>query len=233
MFLRTLIVWALGLPATLFLFLMVILSLIFNRDGRAVHAIGALWCRLILALSGVRVSVKDAANIPKGRSVIIMSNHQGAFDIPVLQSRLPLQFRWVAKKSLFKIPVVGWSMSLAGYIGIDRENASAAYKSIEAASDKIKRGVSVLIFPEGTRSAGGELLPFKKGGFLLASKSGLEIVPVAIKGTKDIMKKGSLMISPADVTLSIGEPFPASGLSENELREKTKKAIERLLDQNG
>ncbi|MBI5810981.1 MAG: 1-acyl-sn-glycerol-3-phosphate acyltransferase [Deltaproteobacteria bacterium] len=233
MLIRTLIVWTLGLPITAFLFFAVILSLLFSRDGRAAHAIGALWFGFILKLSGVRVRVRGAGNIPEGRPVVIMSNHQGAFDIPVLQSCLPLQFRWVAKKSLFSIPVLGWGMTIAGYIGIDRDNAASAYKSMEEAAEKIKQGVSVLIFPEGTRSLTGELLPFKKGAFMLASKSGLEILPVAIKGTKDIMKKGSLLITPAKVTLNIGEPFPARGRTENELRDMGKKAIEELFNQNG
>src|SRR3990172_6697866 len=229
MYLRTALVWAAGLPVTFALFALVVLSLLVDRSGCLVHSIGALWCRLILALSGVRVTVKGMENLPLDRPVIIVSNHQGAFDIPVLQSHIPVQFRWVAKKSLFRIPVVGWSMRLAGYIGIDRSDAGSAYRSIEKAAEKVKKGTSVLLFPEGTRSVTGKLLPFKKGGFLIAAKSGVEIVPVAVKGTKGVMKKGSLLISPAGVTLTIGRPMPTEGLGERELRSRARAAIEELL----
>ena len=229
MYLRTLLVWAAGIPITMALFVLVVLSLFIDRTGRLVHSIGALWCRVILALSGVHVLVVGAENLPKDRPVIIVSNHQGAFDIPVLQCHIPIQFRWVAKKSLFKIPVVGWSMSLAGYIGIERARSGRAYKSLEMAAEKVRRGTSVVLFPEGTRSPTGALLPFKKGSFLLAVKSGVDIVPVGIKGTRDIMKKGSLLITPADATLYIGKPMPSAGLAERELCARSRRAIEELL----
>lgn len=229
MFFRTLLVWLLGVPVTIFLFMFVLLSLLIDREGKMVHSIGALWCRAILALSGVKVEIKGAENIPKDRPVIFLSNHQGAFDIPALQGFLDYQFRWVAKKSLFKIPIFGWSMSLAGYIGIERESAGAAYKSIEEAASKIKGGTSVLIFPEGTRSKTAELLPFKRGGFLLAVKSGVPIIPVGIKGTSEIMRKGGALIKPSDVTISIGEPIKTEGADEKELRTETRAVIERLL----
>lgn len=222
-------VWLLGVPVTIFLFMFVLLSLLIDREGKMVHSIGALWCRAILALSGVKVNIKGAENIPKDRPVIFLSNHQGAFDIPALQGFLNSQFRWVAKKSLFKIPIFGWSMSLAGYIGIERESAGSAYKSIEEAASRIKGGTSVLIFPEGTRSKTAELLPFKRGGFLLAVKSGVPIIPVGIKGTNAIMRKGGALIKPSDVTISIGEPIKTEGADEKELRTETRAVIERLL----
>src|SRR4030067_3527944 len=155
MCLRTFLVGALGLPLTAALFIIVLTGFIFARSGSVVHSIGAFWCRIILALSGVRVRVDGAENIPKGGPVIFMSNHQGAFDIPALQGYIPVQFRWAAKKSLFRIPVIGGTTSLAGYIGIDRENAAEAMRNIEEASGKIRGGTSVLVFPEGTRSDSG------------------------------------------------------------------------------
>ncbi len=140
MFLRTLFVWAVGLPVTLVLFLAVLLSLVIDRKGGYIHGIGSLWLRIILKLSGVKVTVKGVENIPKAGPVVFLSNHQGAFDIPALQGYIPKRFKWVAKRSLFNIPVVGWSMSLAGYIAIERESAGSAYKSIEAAAGEIKKG---------------------------------------------------------------------------------------------
>ncbi|MEK6598914.1 MAG: lysophospholipid acyltransferase family protein, partial [Deltaproteobacteria bacterium] len=146
-----------------------------------------------------------------------------------LQGFIPIQFRWVAKKSLFKIPIIGWSMSLAGYVSIDREKAGSAYKSIERAAEKVKKGASVLIFPEGTRSAAGNLLPFKRGGFLLAIKSGVPIVPVSIRGTENLMKKESILIRPGAVKVVIGKPIPVSDADEKLLMEMVRKAIEEGL----
>lgn len=229
MFVRTVIIWLIGLPITAILFIVVLISLALDRSGRLVHSIGALWCRVILRLAGVVVTVRGAENIPRDTPVILLSNHQGAFDIPALQGCLPLQFRWVAKKSLFSIPVIGWSMRFAGYIGIEREAGSKAYRSIVSAARKIQTGTSVLVFPEGTRSASNELLPFKRGAFLLAVKSGAPVIPVAINGTKDIMKKGGFLITPASVTITIGRPIQTVGIDEKGLSEETRRMIERQL----
>lgn len=229
MIIRTLFVWVVGLPATIFLFIVVLLSLIFDRSGNSVHSIGSLWSRTLLFLSGVTVEVKGAEHIIGDKPQIFAANHQGAFDILALQAFLPIQFRWVAKKSLFKIPIVGWSMSLAGYVGIERERPGSAYKSIEAAAEKVKNGTSVLIFPEGTRSADGRLLPFKKGGFLLAIKSGAPIIPISIQGTKDIMKKESILINPGRIKIVVGRPILTIGVEEKVLMESVRKAIEEGL----
>ena len=233
MFLRTFIVWAIGLPLTFVVFILVSLIFMFDRSGSVVHSIGVLWCRIILALSGVRVRVEGTENIPKGGPVIFLSNHQGAFDIPALQGYIPVQFRWVAKKSLFKIPVIGWTMSLAGYIGIDRENAAEAMRNIEEASGKIRGGTSVLVFPEGTRSDTGALLPFKRGAFVLVSKSAVPVVPVAIQGTRDIMKRGRYSIRPSEVRISFGAPLEAKEQDGGDLRRAARCAIEGLMKAQG
>ena len=140
MLIRTLLVWLVGLPVTIFIFIIVIISLAFDRSGNSIHSIGALWSRILLFLSGVTVELKGAENLFQDSPQILASNHRGAFDILALQGFIPIQFRWVAKKSLFKIPIIGWSMSLAGYVSIDREKAGSAYKSIERAAEKVKKG---------------------------------------------------------------------------------------------
>ena len=230
MFFRTLLLWVAGLPITLMLFVVVLLSLLVDRSGRCVHSIGAFWCRIVLALSGVRVTVRGIENVPKDRPVTILSNHQGAYDIPVLQAYMPMQYRWVAKKSLFSIPVIGWTMTLAGYIDIERDDAGKAYKSIEAAAEKVFSGTSILIFPEGTRSQDGTLLPFKKGAFRLAMGSDVDILPVAVQGTGGIMKRGRYSITPAAVTLSFAPPISTEGATAVELRNRTKEAIAAMLE---
>lgn len=230
MLLRTLIVWAFGLPATVLAVLALSMIYLADKTGNGAHFIISLWSRMILAFSGVRVSVTGQENLPKGVPLIILSNHCGAFDIPVLQACLPVQFRWMAKKSLFRVPLIGWAMSFARYIPVDREQGTKAYRSLKKAAEKIKAGTSVLIFPEGTRNPGNGLLPFKRGAFLLAGMcKGAVIVPVALAGTTGIMKKGGFFIRPASVSVAIGKPVNIDGVTVDELSDKTKEAILKIL----
>ncbi len=226
---RSVAVWAAWVPVTIFSFFLIALAWPFDRHTRMMHNICVLWAKAVVAISGVRVTVKGLENVPKGQPVLFLSNHQGAFDIPALQSVLPVQFRWVAKKSLFKVPFVGWSMRLAGYISIDRENPAEAMKSMEEASVKMDQGSSVIIFPEGTRSESGSLLPFKRGAFMLARKCGRPIVPVAINGTGGILKKGGFIVNPVKVTVEIGKPIEIGSSGEKELRNLTKRQVEAML----
>src|SRR5210317_685359 len=133
-------------------------------------------------------------NLPLDAPCILMPIHQSNFDIPVLLGRLPVQFRWLAKAELFKIPIFGRGMRGCGYISIDRSNRKSAFQSLAEAATKIRNGVSVLIFPEGTRSRDGKILPFKKGGFVLSVDAGVPIVPIVIYNTGSIMPKGRLRI---------------------------------------
>jgi 1-acyl-sn-glycerol-3-phosphate acyltransferase len=149
-----------------------------------------------------------------------MANHQSNADIPLLLGRLPVQFRWLAKAELFKIPVFGRAMRGVGYISIDRSNRKSAFESLKQAATTIRSGTSVLIFPEGTRSRDGHVLPFKKGGFVLAVDAGVPIVPIIIHGTGAIMPKGRFVIHPAPVTMEILEPVETSGYTR-----KTKDAL--------
>ena len=227
---RTLIVWSIGVPAAFVLFPFALLGALIDRSGDAVHSVGSLWVGLVLKLAGVGVEVRGAGNIPEG-PVVFAANHIGTFDIPVVQANLPKQFRWVAKKSLFSIPIVGWAMTLGGYVPIDMENARAAVRSIKAASEKIRSGTSVLIFPEGTRNRTGEMLPFKRGGFMLALKSGAPVVPVSIAGTRDIMNIGGFVIHPNNATVVIGRPIPTEGLDEQAVMKLVREAIEEGIEE--
>lgn len=227
--LRSSAVWAVWIPVTIISFFLIALAWPFDRRGNVMHNICVLWAKVLVAVSGVRVRVTGLGNVPKGSPVLFLSNHQGAFDILALQSVLPVQFRWVAKKSLFKVPFVGWSMRLAGYISIDRENPAEAMKSMEEAAAKMDSGSSVVIFPEGTRSETGSLLPFKRGAFMLAKKCGRPIVPVAINGTGGILKKGGFIVNPMRVAISIGSPIDIGSSDEKELRNMTKRQVEAML----
>ncbi len=195
--------------------LILVLSL-FDRRGLSTHEIGRFWLRAILFITGVKVEVRGLEHLKKDEAYIFAANHQSQFDIPVLAVALPYQIRWLAKKSLFHIPFFGWALKAIGYIPVDRENPRKGYESLLLAAEKIKAGFSVVIFPEGTRSTDGKLLPFKTGGFVLAIKSGRPVVAVAICGTRDIMPKGKLYVRPGRVRLKVFPPIPTEGLSVRE-----------------
>ena len=197
--------------STLILGILAIILSFFSRTGNSVHRIARIWGRGILSVSRVRVSVKGLSQINPARSYIYMSNHQSNFDIPVLLAYLPVQFRWLAKAELFKIPIFSRAMRGAGYVRIDRFNRESAIESIKEAAAKMKDGVSVMIFPEGTRSHDGSIRPFKKGGFVMAVDTGVPIVPVILRGTRPIMDKSSWRINAGNVSLQIEKPIDSTG----------------------
>jgi 1-acyl-sn-glycerol-3-phosphate acyltransferase len=179
----------------------------FTRTGDPVHKVARIWARGILFVSRIKVTVNGLANIDPTQSYVYMSNHQSNFDIPVLLAYLPVQFRWLAKAELFKIPIFGRAMRGAGYVKIDRFNQEAAFESLNEAARKMKNGVSIMIFPEGTRSRDGNIRSFKKGGFVMALDAAVPIVPVVLKGTWTIMDKSSLRINTGEVSLNIETPI--------------------------
>lgn len=199
------IVWVLLITPYFGTFVLV-LSLL-GLNGNSGHRVAQLWGRSLLLGSGIRVRIKGLRRIQASRTYIYMPNHQSNFDIPVLLGCLPVQFRWLAKAELFKIPIFGPAMRACGYISIDRSNRRSAIQSLNQAADAIRGGVSVLIFPEGTRSRDGLIRDFKKGGFVLALKAGVPIVPIVLHHTFSIMSKDSLRITPRDVVLEILEPI--------------------------
>ncbi|MGD8664916.1 MAG: lysophospholipid acyltransferase family protein [Desulfobacterales bacterium] len=179
----------------------------FVKSGDILHKIARFWGRSILVVSRIKVTVEGLSRIDPQHPYIYMPNHQSNFDIPVLLGHLTVQFRWLAKKELFKIPIFGHAMRKAGYISIDRQNRQSAFESLEVAADKIRNGISVLIFPEGTRSRDGKIRPFKKGGFVTAINAGVPIVPIIINGTRAIMTKGKFRVNPGQIHMSIQEPI--------------------------
>ena len=203
------------LPATVVFSIIAIIASFFSRSGNPVHIIARIWSKSILFVSGIGVTVEGLANIDPSQSYIYMSNHRSNFDIPLLLGCLPIQFRWLAKAELFKIPIFGRAMSGAGYVKIDRSNRKSAFKSIEHVAAKMKNGVSVMIFPEGTRSEDGDVKPFKKGGFVMAVDTGTPIVPIILRGTRSIMAKGSWRINPGNVTLAIEKPIDTTGYTRD------------------
>ncbi|MGD8991240.1 MAG: lysophospholipid acyltransferase family protein [Desulfobacterales bacterium] len=225
---RTLYITLWVVFATLVLGLTVMILSFFVKSGDPLHKIARFWGRSILAVSRIKVSVEGLSNIDPRCPYIYMPNHQSNFDIPVLLGHLAVQFRWLAKMELFKIPIFGHAMRKAGYISIDRNNRQSAIKSLALAADKIRNGVSVLIFPEGTRSQDGKIRPFKKGGFVMAIDSGVPIVPVIISGTRAIMTKGRFRVNSGQIHMSIQQPINTitySRATKEVLMEKVRRVI--------
>ena len=146
---------------------------------------------------------------------------------------MPLPLRFIAKKQLGNIPLFGWAMRAGRFIFIDRQNATSARRSIDAAADRIRQGCSVVIFPEGTRSRDGKLAQFKKGGFHLAINSGADVVPVAIRGSREIMPRGALLMRAGVVDIEIGEPISTAGLGANDRPKLLEQVRARVADMLG
>ena len=228
-FLHTIVIYIWTIVATLVVGLSVILVSFFSKTGNSVHHLARMWGRSILWISGLHVQVVGLENIDASRSAIYMSNHQSNFDIPVFFSALPIQFRWLAKAELFKIPIFGQAMRRAGYISVDRSNTKSALVSLKKAAQSIRNGTSVLIFPEGTRSEDALLLPLKTGGFILALDAGVPIVPMAVQGTFAVMPKGRKLIQRQKVRLVIQptiDPSAYTRKTKNELMESVRLAIQ-------
>ena len=219
-----------------FTFLMAVSAIFFtiiDPTGRGYHAHARFWGRIGLLIAGAQLEVHGREKVPRQGPVIYMSNHQGNFDILSLFIAIPRQFSWIAKEELFAIPVFGHSMRRAGYVPLDRSDGRRAFKSLEAAAAIIRSGKSVVIFPEGTRTTDGALLPFKRGGFLLAEKAGVPIVPVTINGSGRLNPSKRLEIYPGTITIRFGGPILTEGkkgAGRDRLMEEVRGAIEAGLD---
>ena len=222
------------IPWTFFISFSAMISTFFDRSGRLYHCHARLWSRVSFRLAGIRLEVTGVEKVPVDTPVIFMSNHQGYFDILALFLALPQRFSWIAKEELFKIPVFGHSMARAGYVPLNRAgDGRRALKSIEAAAAIIRNGRSVAIFPEGSRTFDGELLPFKKGGFLLAGKAGVPIVPVTINGSMRVNPKTRLELHPGTIRVRIADPILTEGVDlhgRHRLLEDVRQAIDEGLE---
>ena len=194
------------------------------------------WSRTILAMSGVPVRIVGRERLAAaGRgSLVVVANHESFADIVVLLSSLPMQVRFLAKRSVFSIPVLGWSIRAAGFIPVDRGDRSRSAATFEAALARLAGGRSVVVFPEETRTRTGELLPFKKGAALLALRSGLPLLPVGIAGTRRVLSRDTLVPTAGPVTLVIGEIIPVAGrpvTDRAKLTEEARSAVALLREE--
>ena len=183
-----------------------IISAFITGSGNIAHTLGTLWSRIILWFAGVRLHISGQENIPKDEPVVFACNHASQVDIPILYLALPVQFRFIVKKELFNIPVFGLAMRKTGYIPVDRSGGRASLISIKQAAEKVRKGISVVVFPEGTRSHDGRLGDFKVGGLLVAIKAKCPVIPVAISGSYKILPRGRIKPQGGDVEVCIGKP---------------------------
>jgi 1-acyl-sn-glycerol-3-phosphate acyltransferase len=176
----------------------------------------------------VSVKVEGMDHLKGEGPFIFMSTHQGYYDVFALLGHLPFQFKWFVKKELFSVPFLGWTMAAAGYINIDREGTRKTVEALNEAAQKIREGMSIVIFPEGSRSPNGSIQPFKKGGFTLAIKSKVPIVPIAITGSRKIMPKDRLTVTSGEIRIRIGYPIETKDYSLKDrkpLMEKVKETM--------
>lgn len=190
-----------------------------------------LWVRLNLLVSGVDVHARREGELDPTQPYVFMSNHQSHFDVLAVVAAIPeFQLRWVAKKELTEIPIFGWALAHADHIIIDRSDHVQAVASLRSAEEKMRRGCSVIIFPEGTRGGGdGVLLPFKKGGFMLALDTGIPIVPIAVRGSQAVLPRDGWQIAAGDIDVVVGEPIAVEGLDRDTLMRRVRAQLEQQL----
>ena len=205
-----------------------------DRSGRSVVWVARQWVSWIDGTCGIRIEAEGLENLDPGQPYVIMTNHQSAVDVAALVATLPGEdWRFVAKRQLTWIPFFGWALALHRHVIVDRGNHERAVASMRRAGERIRSGTSVIVFPEGTRSADGELRAFKSGGFHLALQAQVPILPATISGSHHITPKGSLRIESGRVKITYGAPIPTAGLGVEDrhaLKERVRAAIARGYD---
>lgn len=197
--------------STILLGSLLILFLILFRVPRkkAFFSVSRSWAKAILKLSGIKVYVRGLENLNVKGPKVLICNHQGNFDIPILIATLPVDFRFLVKKELFSIPFFGWCLRSRGDVPIDRRNAARASQTLKDLSKNMEDNAPILIFPEGTRSLDGKVQEFKRGSVVIAAECGAKIIPIGISGSFAIQKRGAFEVNPSSVSVNIGEPVDA------------------------
>src|ERR1051325_3908606 len=228
-------VWAalVAIAVTIPLSTAVMLVAIVKSNARIIDPIIRAWAWCLVKAAGIELRVAGLEHDDPKQRYILIGNHHSYYDIPCVFAAMKSQpIRFMAKVSLFKIPIFGWSIGRAGFIPIDRKNRRTAVKSFELAVQRIRKGNTVVVFPEEGRSRERAMRPFQRGGFLLALRSELPILPIAIDGTYDVYRAGAKWITPGPVTIRIGTPIPTAGLTvrdKDRLLEASREQILGLL----
>jgi len=216
---------------TIFMGLLALPGGLFDRSGRRLHWFSTTWSRLIMKTIFSPVTVTGLDKIDTSKPHVYAVNHGSALDIPVLYANLPFQFRIAFKKELLSYPVVGWQLKRSGQVCIDQQNPSHSVSSIRAALKGLKAGLPLVIFPEGGRTPDGEIKPFLSGAFFLAIKAQVDIVPVALVGTYELLPMNTYHIKSRPLEMRVGKPISTLGLKGHDLQAlsaKVQKAVEDL-----
>ncbi|NTU93102.1 MAG: 1-acyl-sn-glycerol-3-phosphate acyltransferase [Chlorobiaceae bacterium] len=231
--LQTLLFFLVLLPVMFFgLSIGLVLNLI-DPTGDLFYRMTAWWGRFSAKLLGISIEVEGAEHYQPDKTYLIVSNHAGMADIPLILGSIRLNLRFVAKEELGRIPILGWTLKGSGYVLIKRGQNREALQSLLDATVQLKKGHSIHIFPEGTRSVDGRLLPFKRGAFIIARKAGVPVLPVTIIGSNLITPKKSLKIRKGHIRMVIGEPInPSSFSSAEELQQAVHDAIAGNLEKH-
>jgi len=218
--------------ATLLFGTLSVIAAAFDNTGVKLTRLARTWARFLLAASGVRVRVEGLEHIDPNGSYIFVSNHLSYMDTPVVLSHVPVQFRFLAKRGLFQIPLLGTHLKQAGHIPVPREDPRAAVKTMHVAAETVaNKKISLLIFPEGGRSHDGKLRPFKEGAVYIAIKAGVPIVPMTLIGTRDVLPFGGGVVLPGNVTLRVLPPIDTSTLTLKDRGRVTEEIRELILTQ--
>ena len=196
-----------------------IAACLITGNENAIYSPSRFFIRLGLRLVGVRVEVRGLEHLDSGQTYIFTPNHQSMIEVPLLITYLGRNPAYLAKKEVFRYPIFGYGISLMGVVPVDRSNSVAAIESARLATEKLRTGKDYVVYPEGTRSPDGRMLPFKKGAFMMAIEAGVPIVPVSISGSSTIMPKGEVKIFPSTIYVTIHEPINTGGYSRANISE--------------
>lgn len=232
--LRTGWAWSFAVAITIPLSLIVLIAALLRvRNPRVYDWVGRSWARSILWASGTKVRAEGVEHFEPGHPHVIVSNHQSWYDVFALAAVIPGRYRFIAKKELARIPLFGLAWQAAGHVSIDRSNRQSAIRSIDQAGETVHRDhSSIVVFPEGTRSPTGDLLPFKKGAFMIALQTGIELIPVGVSGGRQVLRKGDWRVHKGEVIVRFGRPIPTveySLATRDALIERTRSEIQQLL----
>ena len=215
---------------TIFLGFLSLVCSLFDSSGKVQHSFARLWSRMILGTIGAKVQVQGLDKIDTTKAQVYVVNHLSALDIPVLYLYLPFQFRILAKKELFSYPFMGWHLRRSGQIPVVLENPRASVRSLNLAVAAIRDGKSLVIFPEGGRSPDGQLQSFMGGAFYAAIKAQVDVVPIALAGTYEMLKMNTWHIKPGPVHMLVGEPIRTAGMSNRDIEKVTNRARDTIAE---
>jgi 1-acyl-sn-glycerol-3-phosphate acyltransferase len=210
---RTVIAAFVALVVTLPVAFAVIVVSLFSSSAPLIDSLIRFWARMLVRAAGIDLHLEGGDTLDWSQRYVLVPNHYSYYDIPCILAAIEHPIRFMAKASLFQIPMFGWAIGRAGFIPVDRKDRSKASKSFGMAAERIRKRNSIVIFPEGGRTPTRELREFQRGAFLLAKKSGLPLLPIAIDGTFDIFRVGAKRVTPGRVTVKLGTPIDPSAFS--------------------